>query len=119
MCVECHEPLDVAQSPEAFSERAYIRGLIAQGQTARADRDQMVTAYGDGVLAKPPAIGFNLTVYILPPALVDPAWPRWLHAAALAPAHPPGRAPRAAGRPPPALSPADARRLDEDLARHA
>ena len=33
MCTACHEPLAVAQSLEADSERAYIRGLIAQGQT--------------------------------------------------------------------------------------
>ena len=29
MCVVCHEPLGVAQSPEAFQERDYIRQLIA------------------------------------------------------------------------------------------
>ena len=34
MCVACHESLAVAQSPEAFSERQYIRDLIAQGETA-------------------------------------------------------------------------------------
>ena len=33
MCVACHEPLAVAQSPQADAERSYIRTLIAQGQT--------------------------------------------------------------------------------------
>ena len=38
MCVACHEPLAVAQSPQADSERAYIRRLIAQGLDQAADR---------------------------------------------------------------------------------
>ena len=41
MCVVCHEPLSVAQSPEAFQERDYIRGLIDQGKkAAREAADQ-------------------------------------------------------------------------------
>jgi cytochrome c-type biogenesis protein CcmH/NrfF len=31
---------------------------------------EMVSQYGVAVLAKPPADGFNLTVYILPPAIL-------------------------------------------------
>ena len=70
MCVSCHEPLAVAQSPQADSERNYIRHLIAQGQTKAQIEQALVGQYGRAVLGKPPAHGFNLTVYILPPAIV-------------------------------------------------
>jgi cytochrome c-type biogenesis protein CcmH len=120
MCVVCHEPLAVAQSPEAFQERDYIRGLINQGKSRRQIENDLVQQYGPAVLAKPPARGFNLLVYVIPPvavilgiAVVAVTIPRWRRrtrqAAALAAA-----APHPAG---PAFSPADARRLDEDLKR--
>ena len=35
MCVACHEPLAVAQSPQAYAERDYINGLIARGLPRR------------------------------------------------------------------------------------
>ena len=120
MCVVCHEPLAVAQSPEAFQERDYIRGLINQGKSRREIEDDLVQQYGPAVLSKPPAHGFNLLVYVIPPvavllgiAVVAVTLPRWRRrtrqAAAVAAA-----APHPAG---PAFSPADARRLDEDLKR--
>jgi cytochrome c-type biogenesis protein CcmH len=115
MCVACHESLAVAQSPEAYSERSYIRGLIAQGETKPQIERQLVAQYGASVLGKPPADGFNLVVYVVPPALVAialitlaVALPKWRRRAREA-------APLAAG---PALSPDDSRRLDEDLARY-
>jgi cytochrome c-type biogenesis protein CcmH len=117
MCVACHEPLSVAQSPEAFSERAYIRQLIAQGLTEKQIENQLVAQYGPSVLAKPPANGFNLLIYVLPPLLLLigiatlvvtlPKWRRRSRAAA--------SAPLPAG---PEIDPGDARRLDDDLARH-
>ncbi len=70
MCVLCHEGLNVAQSQESFSERAYLRQLIAQGLTAAQIRTQFVSAYGPAVLTTPPASGFNLTIYVLPPAII-------------------------------------------------
>lgn len=117
MCVACHEPLAVAQSQEAFSERQFIRDLIAQGLTKSQIERQMVAQYGPQVLARPPAHGFNLLVYLLPPAIVGlglltlaVTLPRWRR-----------RTRAAAGpyRPASQLSPEDARRLAEDLARHA
>ena len=54
MCVVCHEPLAVAQSPEAFQERDYIRGLILQGKSRREIENDLVQQYGPAVLAKPP-----------------------------------------------------------------
>jgi cytochrome c-type biogenesis protein CcmH len=116
MCVACHESLSVAESPQADSERSYIRSLIAHGQTKPQILRALVAQYGPSVLALPPAHGFNLTVYILPPlilvvgivtlAITLPKWRRRARAAS--------QTPLPAG---PALDAADARRLDEDLAR--
>ena len=118
MCIACHEPLAVAQSPESFSERAYIRTLIAKGLDKQQIEKQLVVQYGPAILAKPPAHGFNLLIYILPPvALVIAitalaiAIPKWRRRS---------RAAEATALPSaPALDPDDARRLDDDLARHA
>jgi cytochrome c-type biogenesis protein CcmH len=117
MCVVCHEPLAVAQSPEAFQERDYIRGLILQGKTRQEIENDLVQQYGPAVLAKPPAHGFNLLVYVIPPVAVLlgiamlvitlPRWRRRTRDDDGSPASPTG----------PTLSDADTRRLDEDLAR--
>ena len=116
MCTSCREPLEVAQSPQADSERAYIRGLIAQGETKSQILNNLVAQYGTAVLGKPPAHGFNLTVYIIPPAILVlgagilaftlPRWRRRTRAAARAPAAPVET-----------LDPADAERLDQELSQ--
>jgi cytochrome c-type biogenesis protein CcmH len=114
MCVSCREPLAVAQSPQADAERSYIRMLIAQGQTKSQIERELVAQYGPAVLGRPPAHGFDLTVYVLPPALVligiallAIQLPRWRRR---------GRERERAGPPPP-LAPEDAVRLEADLAR--
>lgn len=116
MCVSCREPLALAQSPQAIAERNFISALVAQGQSKRQIEQNLVAQYGTAVLARPPAHGFNLTVYILPPALLVAgliilaiALPRWRRRARVTAA----ASPLAAG---PTVSAADARRLDEDLA---
>jgi cytochrome c-type biogenesis protein CcmH/NrfF len=119
MCVVCNTPLAVSQSPQADAERRFISDLIAKGYTKAQVERALVAQYGPAVLALPPAHGFNLTVYILPAAVVllgaaglAFALPRWrrrtraAHAGAADPAADPG------------LDPADARRVEEDLARH-
>ena len=115
MCTVCKEPLAVSQSLEADRERAFINNLIAKGYTKHRIEQALVAQYGPSVLALPPAHGFNLTVYVLPPAILllgagalAFALPRWRR-----------RTRAAAERAPlPALDPGDAHRLDEDLARH-
>jgi cytochrome c-type biogenesis protein CcmH len=118
MCVSCHEPLAVAQSPQAIAERNYVRALIAQGKTKAQIEQALVGQYGPAVLGKPPAHGFNLTVYILPPliliagigtlVLLLPKWRRRSRANAKA------RTPS----PEPSIATADAHRLDEELRRY-
>jgi cytochrome c-type biogenesis protein CcmH len=118
MCTICHEPLAVAQSLEADQERSYIRGLIAEGLTKPQIERNLVTQYGEAVLGKPPASGINLTIYILPPAVVVagiailaftlPKWRRRTRAAQNEPA-------QAA----PPLDPADAERLDRELSHYS
>jgi cytochrome c-type biogenesis protein CcmH len=117
MCVACHESLAVAQSPEAFSERQYIRTLILQGESKKQIEHNLVEQYGPSVLALPPAHGFNLLVYVVPPVLlilglatVAITIPRWRRRTRATP-----DAPMAAGG---SLDPAESNRLDEDLARH-
>lgn len=118
ICVSCHEPLALAQSPQANAERDYIRMLISEGQTKAQIERSLVAQYGVAVLGRPPAHGFNLTVYILPPALVLAGvallvftLPRWRARSRAA-----AGAPLAAGAAP--LEPGDAHRLDDDLARY-
>ena len=117
MCVSCREPLSVAQSPQAYAEREYIRKLVAQGLTKSQIEQRLVAQYGPAVLGKPPARGFDLTVYLLPAAIllaglsilaiVLPRWRRRSRVSEMAPG-------TAATTPP---SAADARRLEEELAR--
>jgi len=113
MCVTCQIPLQEAESPAANQERTFIQTLVDQGKTMAQIKHQLVLSYGVGVLAMPPANGFDVTVYVVPIAAVAAAvllalflLPRWRRR----------RAPPAALTAAP-LSAADAARLDADLAR--
>lgn len=120
MCVVCGEPLAVAQSPEAVSERQYILTLIRRGETKAQIERQLVDQYGPAVLAKPPASGFSLSLYVLPPALVVigvtilvVTLPRWR-----ARTRQRREAAAAASGTDLALNPSETQRLDEELARY-
>ena len=117
MCVVCRTPLSVANGPQAEAERRQIRELIAQGKSEQQIKDVLVEQYGDRVLALPQDDGFNLAVYLVPIvavalalALLALALPRWRRHARARAAEPAAAVPT--------LSAEDARRLDEDLARH-
>jgi cytochrome c-type biogenesis protein CcmH len=84
MCAVCKIPLNVAQSPQADRERAFIQGLINQGDTADQVRTALVAQYGPSVLATPNTHGFGLVAYIVPlvvvfglVALVAVLVPKW------------------------------------------
>jgi cytochrome c-type biogenesis protein CcmH len=115
MCVTCKIPLDVAQSPQADRERAFIRSLIDRGETEGQIKRALVGQYGSTVLALPSTHGFALAAYLVPLAVVlallaalAVLLPRWRRRA---------RAPAGPDAPKPALSSTDAARLDADLAR--
>jgi cytochrome c-type biogenesis protein CcmH/NrfF len=114
MCVTCKIPLADAQSPQADQERALIQQLIYRGDTLAEVKRTLVAQYGDEVLALPPANGFDLTVYVVPIAvvaallaLIAALLPRWRRRARSQPASDAG----------PELSAQDAARLDAELER--
>jgi cytochrome c-type biogenesis protein CcmH len=114
MCVVCNEPLAVAQSPEAEQERSFIQMLVNQGDTKAQIERKLVAQYGAAVLGKPPAHGFSLSLYVIPPAVVALGLvillftlPRWR-------ARTRARAAPSIGSSL-ALSPAEAARVDDEL----
>jgi cytochrome c-type biogenesis protein CcmH/NrfF len=116
MCVSCGVPLQIAESPQADAERREIRRLVAQGKTKDQVKAALVAQYGERVLATPKDKGFGLAAYLVPIVLVLLALvagavflPKWK-------ARDRGGPPAATGTP--ALSDADSRRLDDDLARY-
>jgi cytochrome c-type biogenesis protein CcmH/NrfF len=115
MCTVCGTPLNLApqDAPFAQRERAYIRRLIAQGDSKEQIKDALAKQYGDEVLALPKNEGFNLAAYLVPIAVVLAAAALILFALTRR-RRPRDAAPAAA----PQISGADARRLDEDLARY-
>jgi cytochrome c-type biogenesis protein CcmH/NrfF len=118
MCVTCNVPLNIAQSPQADRERAFIQRLVDQGLTKQQIKRRLEAVYGPNVLALPSSKGFNLAAYAVPIALVI------LMAAVVALIVTRWR--RSGGAPPPpsvrerrpAPDPEEERRLDEDLARY-
>jgi cytochrome c-type biogenesis protein CcmH len=115
MCVTCKIPLTIADSPEATRERVFIQGLIGRGRTESQIKRALVHEYGPAVLDLPSSHGFGLAAYLVPPlvlfavlALLALLLPRWRRRARAAPG--------AAGSST-ALTPADAERLDADMAR--
>ena len=116
MCVTCKIPLSNAQSPQADDERAYIQRLIDRGDTLGQVEHALVGQYGTQVLALPPAQGFDLTVYLVPVAVIVALLatlavllPRWRNRPGTGPAGTRGLS---------GLSDEDAARLDADLARY-
>jgi cytochrome c-type biogenesis protein CcmH len=120
MCVTCKIPLEIAESPQADRERAFIVGLIAHGKTEAQIKRALVGQYGPTVLALPAEHGLDLAAYLVPLAVVLallvtlllllPSWRRRGRAQSLSAA--------GAGAPLDApLEGPDAARLNADLAR--
>jgi cytochrome c-type biogenesis protein CcmH len=116
MCPVCGTALNLAESPQADRERAFIQRLIDQGKTKAQIKAALEDQYGPRVLALPKAKGFNLAAYLVPIALglaallalafTVPRWVRRRPATSTAPAEGAD------------ISAADRARLDEDLARY-
>ncbi len=117
MCPVCGTLLQLAESPQALREKAFVRRLIAEGKTKQQIKDALVTEYGEEVLALPKGKGFNLSAYLVPAiafvvALIALAFGvmRWRRA---------GGSRDEGSRPEPqGPSPEDDARLDADLARY-
>ena len=121
MCLECGTALNVSNSPVADEERAFIRQLIARGLTKDQVKAALVREYGPRILAEPQGSGFSLTAWLVPIgaalgalALVVGLARRWRRPAAAGS----GAAGDGADGGGPALDPADARRLDAELAAY-
>jgi cytochrome c-type biogenesis protein CcmH/NrfF len=66
MCPVCGTLLQLAESPQAQREKAFIRRLIAEEKTEAQIKDALVAEYGDEVLALPQGSGFSLSAYVVP-----------------------------------------------------
>jgi cytochrome c-type biogenesis protein CcmH/NrfF len=112
MCLECKTPLNQSNAAVADRERAFIRREIARGKTKQEIKDALVDRFGPAILAVPDDRGFDLTAYVVPPLVallglvaVGVAALRWRR---------PPRPAEATHE----LDPADARRLDRELAAY-
>lgn len=115
MCPVCGTLLQLAESPQAQREKAFIRRLIAEGKTEGQIKDALVAEYGNEVLALPQGSGFSLSAYVVPiVAFVVAAIAlaigvmRWRRAGDDGPRGPEPTGPKGE----------DAERLDADLARY-
>jgi cytochrome c-type biogenesis protein CcmH/NrfF len=116
MCPICGTLLELADSPQALREKAFVAKLIADGRSRAEIKNALVRQYGSEVLALPEESGFNLSAYLVPAiAFVVAAVAlaigvrRWRRQGRDGNGSPP-----AAGGPPDE----DAERLDADIARY-
>ncbi|HEV3408290.1 MAG TPA: cytochrome c-type biogenesis protein [Gaiellaceae bacterium] len=65
-CPTCQTTLAMSDAPVADRMRAFIRARHAAGDTKAEVRERLVAEFGEGVLAAPPAEGFNLLAWLLP-----------------------------------------------------
>jgi cytochrome c-type biogenesis protein CcmH len=66
MCPVCGTLLQLAESPQAQREKAFISRLIGEGKSEQQIKDALVAEYGDEVLALPQGSGFSLSAYVVP-----------------------------------------------------
>lgn len=68
MCPQCAgQTLDQSSAPIADAMRSVVRAQLLAGATDDAIVASLVESYGEGVLAAPPARGFSLIVWLVPP----------------------------------------------------
>ena len=117
-CPTCKTTLAMSDAPVADRMREFIRARHAAGDTKGEVKDKLVAEFGEGVLAAPPAEGFNLLAWALPIAgalvaalalgLLAWRWTTWQRRERPADPSSNGRV---------TLDPDVERRLDEELAR--
>jgi len=117
MCPVCGTTLELASDArQAIDQRELIRDLIAQGLTKEEIKDELVSEFGEEVLATPSTQGFDLAAWIVPGVAVVAGGAvafvglrRWRGAAV---------ADGATDAPQSGETDADRDRLDEDLKRY-
>ena len=68
MCPVCPgESIDQSQNSLAVQMRAIVRDKLEEGWTDQQIKDFLVERYGPSVLMEPPASGFSLAAWIVPP----------------------------------------------------
>lgn len=115
MCPVCGTLLELAESPQAQREKAFVQRLVDEGRSKQEIKDALVAEYGNEVLALPQGSGFSLSAYVVPivaflAAAIALAFGvlRWRRAGGSR-----DGSPAAAG-----LSREDSERLDADLERY-
>ena len=110
MCPTCGTTLQLANSPLAERQRAFILARVERNQTKAQIKAALVAEFGEQVLADPPRRGFATAVYVVPLStlavvllVVMVSIRRW-------------RRSRPPAEPAPSLSDAERARLDEELA---
>jgi cytochrome c-type biogenesis protein CcmH/NrfF len=118
MCPVCGTLLELAESPQAQREKAFVSRLVAAGRSKDEIKDALVNEYGTEVLALPQGSGFDLSAYLVPVIAfviaviaLSVGVLRWRRAGARGDRE---EQPPAAGGP----STEDSERLDADLARY-
>jgi cytochrome c-type biogenesis protein CcmH len=66
MCPVCGTLLELAESPQALREKAFVKRLADEGKTKAEIKDALVAEYGEAVLALPQGSGFDLSAYLVP-----------------------------------------------------
>lgn len=67
---DCVETLAICQMPEAAQMRSFVKEKVAAGWSKEKIVDNLVSQYGERILAAPPKKGFNLTAWVTPFAAI-------------------------------------------------
>ncbi len=71
LCGDCpRRPLDECICGYALQQKDRIKKMLASGQTSQAIIDAYIREFGLEILSKPPAKGFNLVAWIMPPLVL-------------------------------------------------
>lgn len=63
-------PISEHHSEISYQLRQRIRNYLAEGESVETIKQKFVAEYGERILAKPRAAGFNLLVWTVPPLLL-------------------------------------------------
>ena len=73
MCPTCHTTLDQSDSPIAQRMKRFIAARIAAGATKTQIENELISTFGQSVIARPSTHGFDLLAWVLPLAALGGA----------------------------------------------